>query len=299
MTMNQMALSAASVAVMANNNTLVNMGAMQESFFELDGSTIKAGLEATNVQAAAEEKSIIDQADAQRINAGCSIGGAITGMAATGFGMYSSSSDMAQARALETTPSQVQASVSAVSPNTPAPPQPAALEAQPDVNSPAATITAQSIANPPVASPAAATIEGQLNAAPAPQETDQAVAQQRQQQDNAAQANATDQTGKTAAVSEDAKKAAADLIASAKSKSETFSAFGNLLNTAIGNSGGFASYNTTVDQANQAKIKDLESGVAQVLGSTLAGLIGSQIGYTDQTRNSTYQLMGTLQQHQG
>ncbi len=74
--------------------------------------------------------------------------------------------------------------------------------------------------------------------------------------------------------------------------------FGGLLNTAVSSWGGIATYDTTIDQANQSKIKDLEAGLAQALSSQ-ASLIGSQLGNLDQSRGNTYQLMSTLQQVRG
>lgn len=278
---NQMALSAASVAVMANNNTLVNMGAMQESFFELDGSTINAGLKATSLQAAAEEKSIIDGAQAQRINAGCQLGGAAAGMVVTGVGMGMGSSSYTKAQDLDTSSTPLQASVTEVPANV-QPFEPSTPAGPLAEGSPVAKITGTNSSDPAPVTRIEGTVANDDSNADAQKET---AAAETKKADAAAATNPNADKIK-------------ELRAQGDSYSQTGNTFGNLINSAVSSSGGFGAYDTTVDQANQSKIKDLEAGLAQALSSQ-ASLIGSQLGNLDQSRGNTYQLMSTLQQVRG
>lgn len=295
---NQMSLSAASVAVMANNNTLENIGAMQESFFELDGSTIHAGLEATNSQAAAEEKNIIDGADATRINAGCQMGGSILSMAATGYGMYAGYSANKQAEALETPGTGLQVGLKEItaepgtemknlSPSSPT------LPVEPVPSSQAAKITGE-LDSP--AETSAAKVQAQLDTSTIPEDDSQASDAQKTL--NAKEANAAEGTKKATTAAEEAKQNAEKLRTSAKTSSEMIGSFGSSMGSVITSSSGFASYDTTVDQAKQAKTRDLEQGLASALNSQTS-LIGSQLSLLDQARGNTYQLMSTLQHVQG
>lgn len=296
---NQMALSAASVAVMANNNTLVNMGAMQESFFELDGSTINAGLEATKAQAAAEEKSIIDQADATRINAGCQISGTMVSIAATGIGMYTGYSANKQAENLEGASTEMQLGLKAV-------PEAAGTELKTISSTPPSMP-----AVPPTEGGQEATLSGSLDSSietstgkvQAQLDTstvaeDDGEASDARKALNAKEAEAADQTKKATAASEEAKQNAEKIRANAKTQSDAIGSVGNSIGTVISSSSGFASYNTTLDQATQAKVKDLEAGLATAL-NTEVGLINDQLRSFDSARSNTYQLMSILQQHQG
>lgn len=296
---NQMALSAASVAVEANNATLGYMGAAQRSFFDLEGSTINAGLEATSLQAAAEEKSIIDQADAQRINAGCQISGAMIGIAATGVGMYTGYSANKQAENLEGASTEMQLGLKAV-------PEAPGTELKTISSTPPSTPVV-----PPTEDGQEATLSGSLDSSietstgkvQAQLDTstvteDDGEASDARKALNAKEANATDQTKKATAVSEEAKQNAEKIRTSAKTQSDMISSFGNSIGTVVTSSSGFASYNTTIDQATQTKIKDLEAGLTQAL-NTEVGLIIDQLRSFDSARGNTYQLMSTLQHVQG
>lgn len=298
---NQMSLSAASVAVMANNNTLVNMGAMQNADYLLDGSTINAGLEATNKQATAEKNSITDQADATRINAGCQMGGAVVGLVVTGTGFGMGTADQNQATALSEQNQMIEASATQI-PDTEMRTMSSSSSTSPASatnGTPLTTFTGEIEDDIPQAAPVGR-LEGQLDTSVVPEDDAQAsTARQQLQQDNDAQADAADQTKKAQTkADQDKQNTIENLRNSAKFKLETGNAFGSMLNTAIGNSGGFASYDKTIDQANQTQIKDLEAGLASALNSQ-ASLISSQLGNLDSMRGNTYQLMSTLQHIQG
>lgn len=288
---NQMAISAASVAVMANNNTLVNMGAMQSSFFELDGSTINAGLEATSLQASADEKSIIDTAKTQQVSGICEMSGAIAGMAITSGGLISGISDYNQAKQLQNPDptTQMQVAATQVSPDAPAQAPKPATVAQPTVDNPdlgSAKIVGQNEEIPPT--DPTAVIKAQNNVA-----TSDATAQTQE----TGQQNTADQVKKDTTAS-DIDKQAEELRNKGKFKMETANNFSGLVSTAIGKSSGIITYDTTIDQAQQSKIKDLEAGLASAL-NTQTGLIGAQLSGLNDTRSGTYQLMKTLQEVRG
>jgi hypothetical protein len=281
---NQMALSAASVAVMANNNTLVNMGSMQESFFELDGSTINAGLKATSLQAAAEEKSIIDGAQAQRINAGCQLGGALAGMAVTVAGIGMGSSSYSKASDLEAPSTNLQAGFKEIPANE------EGIELQP---------MKSSIPAAPLAEDAAvAKITGTNSSDPAPVARIQGSVANDDSNADAQEETAKAEIKKAEAATNPNAETAKGLRSMGDFYMQNGNTFGGLINSAVSSSGGFGAYDTTVDQANQSKIKDLEAGLAQALSSQTS-LIGSQLGNLDQSRSNTYQLMSSLQQVRG
>jgi len=288
-----MSLSAASVAVMANNNTLENMGAMQQSFFELDGSTINAGLEATNAQAAAEEKSIMDQASSQQTQAlGVLIGSGI-GILSNVIGLYKGTTSYNEARALEQSATQMKASYTQV--------EDLGAELQTIKSSTVAQATPANIAESalikgemedpsPVAKLPAAKVAAQLNS-PAQnlEDSDAAIDARKKLQQNADAATETKMTENPQAKA---------LRSSGDMWMQYTNTFGGLF-SGVGKSGGeLTAYNAMTDQAKQAKIRDLEQGLAGAL-NTQTGLINSQLGNLDQARGNTYQLMSTLQHVQG
>jgi hypothetical protein len=283
---NQMSLSAASVAVLANNGTLENMGSMQESFFLLDGGTIKAGLEATSLQASADEKSIMDQASAQQTQAIGALVGSGMGIATTGLGLYKGISNYNQAAALDSPNSTLTAGVSeapnAAKTNTP-PPAPAAEAGASGPSSPAAKMTGQANGDPSDPAESIARIKGELKTSVNIQEN-------------------SDLNTKDAIATAETKQAENPQAKAFRSWGDMWMQNGNTfggLFSGVGKSvGEMRSYDAMTDQAKQTKTKDLEAGLAQALSSQ-AGLISSQLSNLDQTRGNTYQLMSTLQHIQG
>lgn len=295
---NQMSLSAASVAVLANNGTLENMGSMQESFFLLDGGTIKAGLEATSLQASADEKSIMDQASAQQTQAIGALVGSGMGIATTGLGLYQGLSNYNQAAALDQSNSTLEAGASEV-PNTAktsTPPSAPAAEAGASApSSSAAKMTGEATGEPSDPAESIARIRGELKTSVNTQENSDL---------NAQDATATAET-KRAQNSEKAENPAQVENPQAKKFRamgdmwmQNGNTFGGLFSGVGKSAGEMRSYDAMTDQAKQTKIKDLEAGLAQALNSQ-AGLISSQLSNLDQTRGNTYQLMSTLQHIQG
>ncbi|MBS0648875.1 MAG: hypothetical protein JSS10_06605 [Verrucomicrobia bacterium] len=289
---NQMALSAASVAVLANNGTLENMGSMQESFFLLDGGTIKAGLEATSLQASADEKSIMDQASAQQTQAIGALVGSGMGIATTGLGLYQGLTNYNQAAALDSPNSTLEAGVSEV-PNTaktstpPAAPAPEASASAP--SSPVAKMTCEASGEPSDPAESIARIRGELKTSVNTQENSDL---------NAQDAIATAETKKAQNPETVENPEAKKFRAMGDMWMQNGNTFGGLFSGVGKSAGEMASYDAMTDQAKQTKTKDLEAGLAQALNSQ-AGLISSQLSNLDQTRGNTYQLMSTLQHIQG
>ncbi len=284
----EMGISAASVAVTANNNTLVNVGTMQASFFELDASTINSSLEASVTQANADQASIMDQANASQDQAIGEFAGSITGIAMTGGGLIAGSILNSQATKTQP-PTELNVLGEQVPGKTPAP---ATAPADPAQEIPSATILAKSTepaisSSPPEES---ATVFGTTSAASDAEATQakEALSGQIAKEQTKQAQTASDNT----AAQEKEIRGRGDLFL------QNANTFGTLFNGVGTSAGKMASYNAQVDQGQQSKIKDLEASLSSVL-NTEAGLIGSQISNLDQTRSAAYQLMGSLQARQG
>jgi hypothetical protein len=255
--MNQMALSAASVAVIYNNETLNDLATLQQAQYEMNAGTLNAGLKASEIQGESDKKNQEDAANVAIQQAICGFGGAIAGGAVSigliAFGGASSVGNAEQGSQLKL-----------------------------GMASEGTEMTNFASSG---SGPAARLGAIDDNGLPAPANTN---ASARLAVDEPAEAaNRSNAPATTSTAATEASKGKGEYWA------QTSSTFGQLLNTTGQSLGNIVSYDDQIDEGHQKQTSDLENGIAQALQS-LAGMIGSQLQSTDGYRSNEFQLMNAL-----
>ena len=262
----QMTQSAASIAAVSSNATLVNLSKTQAETFNLNASTMKASLQANETMAESDSKAILDAANASQAEAIGSFSGAIAGGVVTTGGLTAGLSMSKEAGDLEGPLKEEQLR---------------------------GTLTKES--------DAAAQLTGTNK--PIPTQEEGVVPKNINNNNNisnetteATQKSAREQTSEEKAANR--AKQAKYLRSKAQASLDNAGMYGKMVNDIAGSSGKLAGYNYQVDQAKQTKIKDTENGVSSTL-NTLASLIGQQLGNLDQSRSAISQMIQGLYVRQG
>ncbi len=268
----QMTQSAASIAAVSSNATLVNLSQTQAETFNLNASTIKASLKANETMAESDSKAILDAANASQAEAIGSFSGAIAGGVVTTGGLTAGLSMSKEAGDLEGPLKENDLRMSAVK-------QPETLV---DISK----------------------VEGEVIATSKPTLTQEEGVPSNIKNDNNISNETTEATQKSAREQTSEEKAANRakqakyLRSKAQASLDNAGMYGKMVNDIAGSSGKLAGYNYQVDQAKQTKIKDTENGVSSTL-NTLASLIGQQLGNLDQSRSAISQMIQGLYVRQG
>ena len=279
----QMTQSAASIAAVSSNATLVNLSKTQAETFNLNASTMKASLQANETMAESDSKAILDAANASLVDAMGAFSGAIGGGIATTVGLTGGLSRVNQATSLEesvSTPAKLRASMEPVNEDANAIPL---EEIKPSPKSPGSSKTVEENAA------AELTVQNSNHVESEAVDTKKVIAKKE---------NATQLTEEEQAVKDQKLLEAKALRDSGDRWLQTGSTYGKMTSDALSSTGKLASYQYQVDQSNQTKIKDTENAVSSTL-NTLASLIGQQLGNLDQSRSAISQMIQGLYVRQG
>jgi len=269
----QMTQSAASIAAVSSNATLVNLSKTQAETFNLNANTMKASLKANETMAESDSKAILDAANASQAEAIGSFSGAIAGGVVTTGGLTAGLSMSKEAGDLEALPKENDLRMSAVK--------------QPETLVDISKVEGEVIAtNKPIPTQEEGVVPKNIN-------NNNNISNETTE---ATQKSAREQTSEEKAANR--AKQAKYLRSKAQASLDNAGMYGKMVNDIAGSSGKLAGYNYQVDQAKQTKIKDTENGVSSTL-NTLASLIGQQLGNLDQSRSAISQMIQGLYVRQG